>query len=152
LREGPCSISEFGHHVRRSVGLLPMTRLAKFLGLVLQGKRGIRNASDTKLLLEAICDQENHQSCVEKLVASSQVFLVAALTEAAVAVMVLLSADDADAAVDVDAGGRRNQALEPVRHLAQLDRVQQCRRAGQPERVRQAVCHLVVGPVCVLAP
>jgi hypothetical protein len=48
------------------------TRLAKFLGLVLQGKRGIGNASDTKLFLEAICDQENHQSCVEKLVASSQ--------------------------------------------------------------------------------
>ncbi|KAL9125846.1 MAG: hypothetical protein Q9217_005011 [Psora testacea] len=46
------------------------TRLSKYFGLVLQGKRGIRILADAKLFLEAICDQEDHQSCVEKLVAS----------------------------------------------------------------------------------
>jgi hypothetical protein len=48
------------------------TRLSKFLWQVLQGKRGVKNAADTKLFLEAIGDQTDHQSCVEKLVASSQ--------------------------------------------------------------------------------
>ncbi len=48
------------------------TRLTKFLGQVLQGKRGIKNAADTKLFLEAICDQRDHQMCIEKLVASLQ--------------------------------------------------------------------------------
>lgn len=46
------------------------TRLTRFLGLVLLGKRGIKNAADTKLFLEALCDQDDHQKCVEKLVAS----------------------------------------------------------------------------------
>jgi hypothetical protein len=44
--------------------------LAKFLGPVLQGSRGVKNAAETRLLLEAICDQKDHQSCVEKLVGS----------------------------------------------------------------------------------
>ena len=48
------------------------TRLTKFLGQVLQGKRGVRNAADTKLFLEAICDQRDHQKCIEKIVASLQ--------------------------------------------------------------------------------
>ena len=48
------------------------TRLTKFLGQVLQGKRGIVTAADTKLFLEAICDQRDHQMCIEKLVASLQ--------------------------------------------------------------------------------
>ncbi len=48
------------------------TRLTKFLGQVLQGNRSIRNAADTKLFLEAICDQRDHQICIEKLVASFQ--------------------------------------------------------------------------------
>ena len=32
----------------------------------------MNNAADTKLFLEAVCDQKDHQSCIEKLVASSQ--------------------------------------------------------------------------------
>lgn len=46
------------------------TRLNNILGQILQGKRGIRNAADAKLFLEAICDQKDHQMCIEKLVAS----------------------------------------------------------------------------------
>ena len=48
------------------------TRLSKFLWQVLQGKRDIRNVAETKLFLEAICDQTDHQTCIEKLVASLQ--------------------------------------------------------------------------------
>ena len=48
------------------------SRLTKFFGLVLQGKRGVKNSADTKLFLEAICDQKDHKGCVEKLVASRQ--------------------------------------------------------------------------------
>ena len=46
------------------------TRLTRLLGQILQGKREIKNAADTKLFLEAICDQRDHQICIEKLVAS----------------------------------------------------------------------------------
>ena len=46
------------------------TRLNNFLGKVLQGKRDIRNVADAKLFLEAICNQRDHQMCIEKLVAS----------------------------------------------------------------------------------
>lgn len=48
------------------------TRLTRFLGQVLQGKRDIKNATETKLFLEALCDQTDHQMCIEKLVASLQ--------------------------------------------------------------------------------
>lgn len=48
------------------------TRLSKFFWQVLQGKRDIKNGSETKLFLEAICDQTDHQTCIEKLVASLQ--------------------------------------------------------------------------------
>ena len=47
-------------------------KLTLHFGHVLHGKRVIKNAADTKLFLEAVCDQKDHQSCVEKLVASSQ--------------------------------------------------------------------------------
>ena len=48
------------------------TRSTKFLGQVLQGKRGISSTAEIKLFLEAICDQRDHQMCIEKLVASLQ--------------------------------------------------------------------------------
>jgi hypothetical protein len=44
--------------------------LAKFFAPVLQGKRTVKNAADAKLFLEAICDQKDCTSCVERLVAS----------------------------------------------------------------------------------
>ena len=46
--------------------------MTRFLGQVLQGKRDIKNATETKLFLEALCDQTDHQMCIEKLVASLQ--------------------------------------------------------------------------------
>ncbi|KAL1962658.1 hypothetical protein VTN77DRAFT_9292 [Rasamsonia byssochlamydoides] len=45
-------------------------RLTKFFSLVRQGKRTVKNAADTKLLLEAICDQQDRPACIETLVAS----------------------------------------------------------------------------------
>ena len=70
----------------------------------------------------------------------------AAVAEAAGAVAALGGADDADVAVDRDAAGRRDQALDPVGHVAQRDRVREGRRAGQAERVRQLVRDAVVRP------
>jgi len=51
---------------------LKSARLRKFLTAVVDGKRAIKNAADAKLFLEAICDQEDRSSCVEKLVAAPQ--------------------------------------------------------------------------------
>lgn len=48
-----------------------LTRLAKLFGQVLPGKRSIKNAADTNLFLEAICNEKDHQRCIEKLVGSS---------------------------------------------------------------------------------
>ena len=48
-----------------------LARLSKFFGQVLPGKRGIKTAADTNLFLEAICNEKDHQRCVEKLVGSS---------------------------------------------------------------------------------
>ncbi|KAH0562483.1 hypothetical protein GP486_002829 [Trichoglossum hirsutum] len=45
-------------------------RLFKYLGAVLSGKRSVKNVADARLLLEAICDQQDHSNCVEKLIAS----------------------------------------------------------------------------------
>lgn len=45
-------------------------RLSKYFGLILQGKRSVKNAGDAKLFLEAICDQQERSSCIEKLLAS----------------------------------------------------------------------------------
>lgn len=48
-----------------------LTRLSQFFGQVLSGKRGIKNAADTNLFLEAMCNEQNHQRCIEKLLGSS---------------------------------------------------------------------------------
>ena len=47
-------------------------RLAKFLTAVLSDKRGIKNANDAKIFLEAICNQQDRTACIEKLVAAPQ--------------------------------------------------------------------------------
>jgi hypothetical protein len=46
-------------------------KLFKYLGSILQGKRFVKSPADARLLLEAICDQQERSICVEKLVASS---------------------------------------------------------------------------------
>ncbi|OCL14801.1 putative AAA family ATPase [Glonium stellatum] len=51
---------------------LKSTRLRKFFTAVLDGKRAIKNTGDAKLFLEALCDQQDRSSCVEKLVVASQ--------------------------------------------------------------------------------
>ncbi|KAL8823207.1 MAG: hypothetical protein Q9191_006073 [Dirinaria sp. TL-2023a] len=48
-----------------------LARLSKFYGQVLPGRRSIKNAADTNLFLEAICNEKDHQRCIEKLVGSS---------------------------------------------------------------------------------
>ena len=48
-----------------------LTRLNKLFGQVLGGKRGIKNAADTNLFLEAICNEQDHQRCIERLLGSS---------------------------------------------------------------------------------
>lgn len=48
-----------------------LTRLSNFFGQVLGGKRGIKNAADANLFLEAICNEQDHQRCIEKLFGSS---------------------------------------------------------------------------------
>lgn len=46
-------------------------RLAQLFGGILSGKRGIKNAADTNLFLEALCSEPDHQRCIEKLSGSS---------------------------------------------------------------------------------
>jgi hypothetical protein len=48
------------------------TRLSKYFDQVLAGKRAVKNAEDGKRFLEAICDQKNASSSVEKLIASAE--------------------------------------------------------------------------------
>ena len=48
------------------------TRLRKVLTGIFEGKRAIKNTNDAKLFLEAICDQQDRSSCIEKLVAAPQ--------------------------------------------------------------------------------
>ncbi|KAL9068301.1 MAG: hypothetical protein Q9157_006551 [Trypethelium eluteriae] len=52
-------------------GAARSSRLSKYFRAVLQEKRTVKNASDARLFFEAICDQEDHASCIEKVVASS---------------------------------------------------------------------------------
>src|SRR4051794_37811734 len=47
-------------------------RLFRHFVLILQGKRSVESAADTKLFLEAICDQQERSGCVEKLITSPQ--------------------------------------------------------------------------------
>jgi hypothetical protein len=46
-----------------------LVQLSKVLGAFSFGKRKVGNVHDAKLLLEAICAQEDHASCVERLIA-----------------------------------------------------------------------------------
>ena len=73
-------------------------------------------------------------------------FLLAALAEAVAAVAALGGAHDADIAVDDDAAGRGDEALEAVGLVAQRNDVLEQRAAGQAERIRQGVGDEVVDP------
>ena len=48
-----------------------LERLSKFFSSVLHGKRKVTKSAETKLLLEAICHQEDPQACIESVVAHS---------------------------------------------------------------------------------
>ena len=51
---------------------LKSNRFRKFFAAVIAGKRAVKNRNDTKLFLEAICDQQDRSDCIEKLVAARQ--------------------------------------------------------------------------------
>ena len=46
-------------------------RLRKFVAIVFDGKRAIKDTKDAKLFFEAVCNQEDRVGCIEKMVASS---------------------------------------------------------------------------------
>lgn len=47
-------------------------RLWTYFNQILQGKRAVKNAEEGKRFLEAICDQRDPSSCIEKLIASPE--------------------------------------------------------------------------------
>lgn len=51
---------------------LKSSRLHKLFTAVIHGKRAIKNANDSKLFLEALCDQQDRVNCVERLLAAPQ--------------------------------------------------------------------------------
>ena len=51
---------------------LKSNRLRKLFTAITDGKRAVKNSNDAKLFLEAICDQQDRSSCIERLVASPQ--------------------------------------------------------------------------------
>ena len=48
-----------------------LTPKSSTVGQICFGNRGIKNAADTHLLLEAICNEKDHQRCIERILGSS---------------------------------------------------------------------------------
>ena len=51
---------------------LKSNRLRKLFTAITDGRRAVKNSNDAKLFLEAICDQQDRSSCIERLVAAPQ--------------------------------------------------------------------------------